>query len=140
MHTYIITNASYEGIMLNLKEKNTTTLVFLLSNSPQVLKIFNDSPVKYYLWRFWYTFTRLLDRGQLSIYSTRALFHKYLVAMKYRWISKFLILSESPSLRDDSVLMKHCKGHVWLWRRIIPVQSVLSSAGQRYLLWFDSHF
>ena len=38
-------------------------------------------------------------RVQLSISSTRALFHKYCVAMKYRWICKFLILNESPPLR-----------------------------------------
>ena len=109
MHTYIITNASYEGIVLNLKEKKPTTLVFLLSNSPQVLKIFYDSPVKYYLSRFWYTFTRLLDRGQLSIYSTGALLHKYLVAMNYRWICKCLNLSQSPS--QNIIIAKDLKGH-----------------------------
>jgi len=33
---------------------------------------------------FWCMITRVQDQVQLSIYSTRALFHKYLVAMKYR--------------------------------------------------------
>jgi len=32
--------------------------------------------------------TRLCDRFQLSISSTRALFHKYFMAMKKRWICK----------------------------------------------------
>ena len=34
--------------VLSLKEKNNTTLLFLLSNSPEVLKIFNDFRIKYY--------------------------------------------------------------------------------------------
>ena len=34
-----------------------------------------------------------------SVYSTRTLFHKYFVAMKSKWICKFLIVSESPSLK-----------------------------------------
>jgi len=32
---------------------------------------------------------RLWNLVQLSIYSTRAYFHKYFVAMKYRWICQF---------------------------------------------------
>ena len=39
--------------VLSLKEKNNTTLVFLLSNCPHVLSIFNDSLVKY-VWLFRY--------------------------------------------------------------------------------------
>jgi len=35
----------------------------------------------------------------LSIYSTRALFHKYCAAMKYCWICCCFVLSESPSLK-----------------------------------------
>jgi len=38
-----------------MKEKTTLTLVFLLSNCPQVLKIVYDSPVKCYFWGVWYT-------------------------------------------------------------------------------------
>ena len=38
----------------------------------------------------------------MSKSSTRAYFHKYCVAMKYRWICKFLILSESLSLKVHS--------------------------------------
>ena len=34
--------------VLSLKEKKPTTLVFLLSNCPHVLKIFYDWPIKYY--------------------------------------------------------------------------------------------
>ena len=34
--------------VLNMKEKNITSLDFLLSNCLQLLKIFYDSPVKYY--------------------------------------------------------------------------------------------
>ena len=33
----------------SLKDKNNTTLVFLLSKRPQVLTIFYDSPAKYYI-------------------------------------------------------------------------------------------
>jgi len=32
----------YEGICVEFKGKHNTTLVFLLSNYPQVLNIFND--------------------------------------------------------------------------------------------------
>ena len=42
--------------------------------------------------------TRLWNLVQLSIYSTRGLFHKYFVATKYRGICQFLDMSESPSL------------------------------------------
>ena len=66
-------------------QKNKTTFDFLLLNCPQILKIFYDSPVKYYFWRFWYRITRLCNLVQLSIYSTRALFRKYFVAMKFRF-------------------------------------------------------
>ena len=59
---------------VEFERKNDTTLVFLLSNCPQVLKIFYDLPVKYYFWCLWCMITRLYDRVQLSIYSTRALF------------------------------------------------------------------
>ena len=48
--------------------------------------MFYYSPVKYYFWQIQYMVTRLYDRFQLSIYSISAFFHKYFVAMKYRWI------------------------------------------------------
>ena len=58
-------------------------------------------PVKYYFWWLRYMIVRINNRVQLSIYSTSALFHKYcVVIMKYRWICKFLILSECPSLSE----------------------------------------
>ena len=34
--------------LVEFERKNNTTLVLLLSNCQQVLKIFYDSPVKYY--------------------------------------------------------------------------------------------
>ena len=43
----------------------------------------------------------------MSIYFIKALFHKYVVAMKYRLICKFLILSESPSLNKYKHLRMH---------------------------------
>jgi len=43
--------------------------------------------------------TRIYDWVKLSIYSTRTLFRKYLVAMKYRRLCIFFILSESPLLK-----------------------------------------
>ena len=59
-----------------------------------------------FLW-FQYMITRLKDLVQLSISSTNAIFYKFIVAMKYRWIYKFMIVSESPSLnkhfRSDDV-------------------------------------
>ena len=60
--------------VLSLKDTET-------QHWPQVLKVFYDWPVKYYFCQFWY---RLWDLVWLSIYSTRALFHRYFVAMKYR--------------------------------------------------------
>jgi len=33
MHTYIVMKASYEGICVEFKRKNNTTLVLLLSNN-----------------------------------------------------------------------------------------------------------
>jgi len=43
MHVnYIIIKASYKGIFVKFERKNNITLVFLLSNCPQVLKIFYD--------------------------------------------------------------------------------------------------
>ena len=44
----IITNFSYEEICVEFERKKTTALVFLLSNCPQVLKIFYNWPFKYY--------------------------------------------------------------------------------------------
>ena len=41
---------------------------------------------------------KIKDQIQLSIYSTRALFHKYFVALNHRWICIFYIVRESPSL------------------------------------------
>ena len=61
--------------VLNLNKKITTTLDFLLSNWSQVLEIFYDQPVRYYFWWLGYMITRLWNWVQLSIYSTRALFH-----------------------------------------------------------------
>ena len=81
-------------------KKNNTALVFILSNNPQILKIFYDWHVKYYLLWFQYMITRLKDLVQLSISSTNGLFYTFIVAMKYRWIYKFLIVSESPSLNE----------------------------------------
>ena len=63
--------------------KKTTTLDVLLSNCPQVLTIFKDYPLNISLAIFWYMITRLWNLVQLSIYSTRALFHKYCVTMGY---------------------------------------------------------
>ena len=62
--------------------KRSTRLDFLLSNYPQVLQYFMTNPLDMIFWRFWYTITRLLNLVKLSIYSKRALFHKYFVAMK----------------------------------------------------------
>ena len=39
---HIITNASYVEICVDFERKNNTTLVFLLSNCLQLLKIFHD--------------------------------------------------------------------------------------------------
>jgi len=43
--------------------------------------------------------TRLLNRVQLSVYSTLVLFHKYFVGMKNRGICKYIVLSESLPLK-----------------------------------------
>ena len=49
-----ITLSFMQECVLSLKEKNNTTLVFLLSNCPLVLKIFYDCPFKYYFGQFRY--------------------------------------------------------------------------------------
>ena len=45
---HIIINISDEGIYVEFERKKYTALVFLLSNFPQVLKMFMTNPVKYY--------------------------------------------------------------------------------------------
>ena len=47
--------------------------------------------------------TRLWNLVQLSILCTRALFHKYFVAMKYRWKCQFLALSKNSPLTYGSI-------------------------------------
>ena len=93
--------------------KKPTLLIFLLWNYTQVLKW----PVKYYFWWLRYMIVRINNRVQLSIYSTSSLFHKYcVVIMKYRWICKFLILSECPSLSETlSALLELIVYFVLLW-------------------------
>ena len=66
--------------VLSLNEKNNTTLVFLLSNCPQVLKIFYDWPIKYYFDDFcvwllgyrielsWQTYIRSLEMRSTDEY------------------------------------------------------------------------
>ena len=51
-HAWIIINAAYEGICVDFERKKHTTVVVLLSNWPQVLRIVYDWPVKYYVLRF----------------------------------------------------------------------------------------
>ena len=68
--------------VLSLKEKKQHNV----SNCQQVLEIFYDWPINHDFWRFLYMITRLQDWVQLSLYSTKALMHKYFVAEKYRWI------------------------------------------------------
>ena len=79
------------------KEKHTI-LVLLLLNCLQELKTFKTDLLNIiFLW-FLFMITRLQDQVQLSINFTRALFHEYFVAINYRWICIFLILSESAPL------------------------------------------
>ena len=67
----IIINRSYEAICVEFKRQKH--MGFLLS--PQVLKsVMTD---QYYVSLVWYMINRLKNRVQLSIYSTRSLFHKY---------------------------------------------------------------
>ena len=108
--TYSIIKGSYEGIgnLWWVWTNNKTTLDFLLSNCPQGLKIFYDWSVKYYFWRVWYMITRLRYLVQLSIYYTRALVHKYCVAMKYRWICVLLVLGENPTLIEMVIVSIYC--------------------------------
>jgi len=41
----MIINASYEGIWVEFERRNFTTLVFLLTNCPNVLKCFMTNPL-----------------------------------------------------------------------------------------------
>jgi len=70
-------------------KKNSTTLVYLISNCRQVLNSFKTNPLNIIfddisIWLLGYR-----TRVQLSTSSTRAYIHKYCVAMKYRWIYIF---------------------------------------------------
>jgi len=58
-HTYIIINASYEGICADFERKRNIALVFLHSNCVICVKIFYDLPFKYYFWQCWYMLTKL---------------------------------------------------------------------------------
>ena len=87
------------------KKQHNINFVFILLNCLRILKIFYDWHIKYYFWWFWYMITRLKGLVRLSIYFTRALFHKYIVTMKYRWICIFFILSNSPSLMLSCVFV-----------------------------------
>ena len=85
------------------KKESSQQWYSILSKCSQVLNIFYGWPVKYYLWRFGYMITRLQDRVQLSIYSTRALYIKYFVAMKYR-LTYFYLCGGPPHLYN---LIRH---------------------------------
>jgi len=69
--------------VLSLKEKSNTTLFFLLLNCPQVLKLFMTNPLNIILTTLVYDYS-IIGSIYLSIYSTEASFHAYVVAMKYR--------------------------------------------------------
>ena len=79
------------------------------------------SSIKNILWltHFYFWQIRYMISGvQLSLYSTRALFHKYFVAIKYRWICIFFVLSESPPFiyKFDQITLKL---HVWEWKCVV---------------------
>ena len=93
----IMVNASNKGICVEFWRKNNTTLVYLLSNCWQVLKIFyvlnllNIIFDDFSIWLLGYRtkFSCLyFPQGQHFISTV------WLI-MKHRWISKFLILSSS---------------------------------------------
>ena len=94
--------------VLSLKEKTTQHWFSYLQIARKYLQSFMTDPLNIIFDDFGIMMSRLLYRVQLSIYSTRALFHKNLVAMENRLICKFLILSESPSLREVSREKGNC--------------------------------
>ena len=75
--------------------KNNTTLVYPLSICRQVLNTFKTNPLNI-----------IFDDFSICLLGYRTEFsclylperHNYCMAVKYRWICKFLILSESPSV------------------------------------------
>ena len=85
--------------VLSLKEKTTQHWFSYLQIARNYLHSFRTDPVNTVFDNFGIMMSRLLDRVQLSIYSTRALFHKNFVAMENRLINN-IILRESPSLRE----------------------------------------
>ena len=99
---YIMIYATYEVSVLYLKRRNNTTFVSLLSNCLQV-KIFYDWCIVFTISVYDY-----YAIGLSSVYSTRALFHKYCVAMKYTRISIFLILCES-TIKNTNIPLKLLK-------------------------------
>ena len=85
-HTYIMINAFNEGICVEFWRKNNTTLVYLLSNCRQVLKLFKTNPLNiifddFSIWLLWY-------RTEFSCLYLPQWHNKYCVATKYRWICK----------------------------------------------------
>ena len=89
--------------MLSLKEKNNTTLIFLLSNWLQVLKLFYDWPVNimfddFGIWLLGYR----IEFSCLFI-QQRYNFISFFVAMKNRGMCIFLTLSGIAPLKINSV-------------------------------------
>ena len=70
--------------VLSLKENTTQHLFFYFQITGQYKHSFMTYPLTNTFCEFRYMITRLKNSVQMSIFSTRALFHKYLVAMKYR--------------------------------------------------------
>ena len=90
-------NAYNEGICVEIWRKNNTTLVYLLSNCPQVLKVF-DGYVIYYFWRFQYITLWLLGyRIEFScLYLPQG--HNFISTDEY---VLFLYFDRSPSLKES---------------------------------------
>ena len=100
--------------VLRFKENNNTAWIYLLSNCRQVLKLLRQTnPLNSIFGRFQYMLITILNRVYLSISSTRACFHKYCVAMKYRdeYDVFFYILSASPSFISMQILRVQSINH-----------------------------
>ena len=100
---------SREGICAEFGQNYDTRSALVLSNCLQALNIFYD--LLNNIFDDFGMIARLYDRVQLSIYSTRALFH---VAMKYWWIHIFFYFERKSTFKQVSRMLD-CVHHFSKW-------------------------
>ena len=110
---YIKIKASYKEFCVELVRKNNTTLVFLLSNCPQVLKSFMTDPLNIIFDNFWIWL--LGYRIELSCLNILKAY--YFMNTLWKWNTDeycvFLVLSESAPLTHKNCIQSCVETHEW---------------------------